>query len=431
MLHSMVMKVIINVTLESLLPLRHRRRGFSALDRSRSGRKPERRGWRKHATFLFVRVALVLLVAAPFPAVAQLQGNDTAPGSSCTGFSAGATRLTADADGNGADIVLVCDGTTWNAQGVKVHYDGSICTAAKDGTLRYISASNLWEYCNGSAWTDLAAGSGTGTPPGIDREIIFNSGGLFFASSGLTFSSVGGLQVDAPASVALLSQNVAAATSVLSGGSPYPSTDVHVIGTAANGDEIIGIYNRSSGYTSGIMNTSTYNHFIGHTYNIQDIFGDGAGDGMYVMDSETRLYVDGDKFLSLKCCDEIGFFLNEIQVMNIKDDWSGKGISLGFDADITGQYSMALGLGDAGGGSPARFGQQLLWNFYGGPKWRGCEHEQCHGRYGRERRHWHGKPQCCPRRNWGHQLHGRYCRCFGCPTKGKHSPAARRVKKTH
>lgn len=48
-------------------------------------------------------------------AAAQLTGSDTAPGSSCAGFPDGATRLTADADLDGAEVTLVCDGTTWNA----------------------------------------------------------------------------------------------------------------------------------------------------------------------------------------------------------------------------------------------------------------------------------------------------------------------------
>lgn len=47
------------------------------------------------------------------PVHAQLVGTDTVPGSSCAGFPDGATRVTADADLNGADVVLVCDGTNW------------------------------------------------------------------------------------------------------------------------------------------------------------------------------------------------------------------------------------------------------------------------------------------------------------------------------
>lgn len=58
---------------------------------------------------------LALLVAPTLPASAQLAGSDSAPGSSCAGFPQGATRVTADADLDGAQVVLICDGTTWNA----------------------------------------------------------------------------------------------------------------------------------------------------------------------------------------------------------------------------------------------------------------------------------------------------------------------------
>jgi Head domain of trimeric autotransporter adhesin len=57
-------------------------------------------------------VAALLMIAA-LPARAQLVGTDTAPGSSCAGFPQGATRLTADADLNGAEVTLVCNGTNW------------------------------------------------------------------------------------------------------------------------------------------------------------------------------------------------------------------------------------------------------------------------------------------------------------------------------
>jgi hypothetical protein len=61
-------------------------------------------------------VSLTVLVALfSIPVSAQLVGTDTAPGSSCAGFPDGATRVTADADLDGEEVTLVCDGTTWNA----------------------------------------------------------------------------------------------------------------------------------------------------------------------------------------------------------------------------------------------------------------------------------------------------------------------------
>ncbi|WP_334147235.1 hypothetical protein [Hyphomicrobium sp.] len=46
---------------------------------------------------------------------AQLVGSDTAPGDPCAGVAQGATRMNADPDQDGKEVVLVCDGTTWNA----------------------------------------------------------------------------------------------------------------------------------------------------------------------------------------------------------------------------------------------------------------------------------------------------------------------------
>ncbi|ABS65794.1 hypothetical protein Xaut_0538 [Xanthobacter versatilis] len=62
-----------------------------------------------------ILLAAMLMLGMASPARAQLVGTDTAPGSSCAGFPDGATRMTADADLDGKDVVLVCDGTTWNA----------------------------------------------------------------------------------------------------------------------------------------------------------------------------------------------------------------------------------------------------------------------------------------------------------------------------
>jgi len=57
----------------------------------------------------------VLLLLAAVPAAAQLVGDDTAPGDSCAAFAQGATRMTADPDHDGANFVLVCDGSVWQA----------------------------------------------------------------------------------------------------------------------------------------------------------------------------------------------------------------------------------------------------------------------------------------------------------------------------
>ena len=60
-------------------------------------------------------LALAFLVLMASPAAAQLVGTDTAPGDSCAGKPAGATRMTADADQDGKEVVLICDGSIWRA----------------------------------------------------------------------------------------------------------------------------------------------------------------------------------------------------------------------------------------------------------------------------------------------------------------------------
>ncbi|MGR3802038.1 MAG: hypothetical protein ACU0AY_01080 [Marinibacterium profundimaris] len=61
-------------------------------------------------------LAFALIALTAIPAAAQLVGNDTAPGDSCTDKPAGATRMTADPDGDGGSVTLICDGTVWQVE---------------------------------------------------------------------------------------------------------------------------------------------------------------------------------------------------------------------------------------------------------------------------------------------------------------------------
>ncbi len=165
------------------------------------------------------RVLAVLCAVAlslPLPALAQ----ETEPGDPCA--TAGAFRATGGAENPDGHFVF-CDGSVWqpilgysSAGGwvmfgsaglaaAPLHIEGEAiirtsglaCSAAAYGAMRYASASDLWEYCDGSAWTALTSGGG-GTPAGADREIQFNSGGAFGADANLVFSSAGYLGVGTP-----------------------------------------------------------------------------------------------------------------------------------------------------------------------------------------------------------------------------------------
>ena len=131
-------------------------------------------------------IVLIFAFAAVRPADAQLVGTDTVPGSSCAGFPDGATRVTADADLDGAEVTLVCDGTTWNAVSggsggplsadldlagynitgggsTQLGYNAASCNNSRLGTVRYDSASKAFSICRDSAvgWEPIAgAGSG-------------------------------------------------------------------------------------------------------------------------------------------------------------------------------------------------------------------------------------------------------------------------------
>ena len=89
-------------------------------------------------------IAFLLMTTAP--AAAQLAGNDVAPGDACS--LTGSTVITADADGDGGSVTLICDGTNWLAEANDIQ-DGfnrsavetDPCTAV--GQLAQSSAGDL------------------------------------------------------------------------------------------------------------------------------------------------------------------------------------------------------------------------------------------------------------------------------------------------
>lgn len=93
--------------------------------------------------------ALLLMIA---PAAAQLAGTDTAPGDACS--LSGSTMLTADSDGDGGSVTLVCNGTTWEPEAPS--FSGS----CNDGD------SVVYDAASGGFRCD-AGGSGGGTLAGL------------------------------------------------------------------------------------------------------------------------------------------------------------------------------------------------------------------------------------------------------------------------
>lgn len=107
----------------------------------------------RYAAVLTFSLVLLLYMVAPARA-AEVQ-----PGDACT--VAGQVMET----GGPEQIpgrVLVCNGTTWKTVRentvdgkilFQVNSDPGACNSDKQGRLRYTSASDIWEYCTGSAWS--------------------------------------------------------------------------------------------------------------------------------------------------------------------------------------------------------------------------------------------------------------------------------------
>lgn len=146
-----------------------------------------------------LRRNLILLITGfltflAIPVAAQLAGTDTSPGDSCAGFPAGATRMTADADQDGAKITLICDGATWQPDinedadwqidavnnyiyntsddvGINtatpkaplhvggeaiVGNTGLTCDSDRKGGLRWNESSLTIQICDGTGWKEIS-----------------------------------------------------------------------------------------------------------------------------------------------------------------------------------------------------------------------------------------------------------------------------------
>lgn len=119
---------------------------------------------------------LIYLFAAflmlPLSAYAQLAGADTTPGSSCAGFPTGATRVTADADDTGVQVTLICNGSTWEQEGlVAISKTGDPPTADGGG------GSSLWQEGGGGNIHYSSGLVGIGTSSPLDTFHV--SGGMF------------------------------------------------------------------------------------------------------------------------------------------------------------------------------------------------------------------------------------------------------------
>lgn len=70
------------------------------------------------ATFAFALCVGLFVALFPRPLYAQLAGDSTGAGDSCASYPQGATTVVADSDLDGGGVVLICDGSVWQAMSV-------------------------------------------------------------------------------------------------------------------------------------------------------------------------------------------------------------------------------------------------------------------------------------------------------------------------
>lgn len=134
--------------------------------------------------FILIAIALAFVFSVQ-PASAQLTGDTTAAGDSCASFPQGGTVLISDSDGDYRDVVLICDGTNWQAAGF---------TAS--GPFEYSSGGNIYSIL--SSDTPAAIGYLDGTYSNVDWSadvpiIGFTSSGYNFIGAGTTWENLSGI----------------------------------------------------------------------------------------------------------------------------------------------------------------------------------------------------------------------------------------------
>ena len=153
---------------------------------------------RKNKAFSILYLLCGLVFFLPSGARAQLSGTDTTPGSSCVGFPTGSTRLTADANTDGNMVTLICNGATWEQEGlVAVSKTGGAPVAdGGGGNLGDLNNVDLSSLSDGDCITfNSSAGnweSASTCGGGGGSSIWSDSGSGFIEYS----STLGGVQIN-------------------------------------------------------------------------------------------------------------------------------------------------------------------------------------------------------------------------------------------
>lgn len=128
------------------------------------------------------------LLFAVQPAHAQLAGDTTAAGDSCVSYPQGGTALISDSDGDYRDVVLICDGTNWQA-----------AEFTASGPFEYSSSGNAYAILS----TDIPSAIGflDNTYANVDWSkdhpiIGYTSSGHQFIGTGTSWSNKSGMWAD-------------------------------------------------------------------------------------------------------------------------------------------------------------------------------------------------------------------------------------------
>lgn len=149
---------------------------------------------------LNARYALVIglfLALASTPLTAKAQGSNPQPGDACS--VEGSTTISGGVEIPGGHF-MVCDGGVWisyldfsdaGRSLLQIDHDPGACIGAKQGRIRYTSASDTWNYCDGANWLELGGDLWTDSGAGY---IQYSS-----ALGGIQVGNVPALSVPVPA----------------------------------------------------------------------------------------------------------------------------------------------------------------------------------------------------------------------------------------